>query len=351
VHDTPTLEFLLPGAPQTRTGGYIYDQRILDALTARGWHTRVHSLDPSFPFPTDAALAHADAVLTRLDDGALVVIDGLALGAMPSIVAKHAARLTIVALVHHALAAETGLTAEQKAALAESEHSALDHVAGIIVTSEWTRDELVADGVRAERIAVVRPGTDPAPLAQGSGDAALHLLSVATLTPRKGHAVLFDALAQIRNLPWTLDCVGSATRDPETAAALARQLERLKLTKRVTLRGELDSDALDAAYANADLFVLTSYLEGYGMAHAEALARGLPIVTTAAGAVTVTVPNDAAVFVPPGERGEFARALERVLVDEEVRENLARGARRARASLPTWDAAGAQFAEALERLV
>ena len=343
-----TLEFVLPGDPETRTGGYIYDKRICDALTALGWTIRVHRLHASFPFPTDAALAHADRTLAQLPDGALVIIDGLALGAMPSVVAEHSARLDIAALVHHALAAETGLTAEQQVTLARSERDALRHVAGIVVTSEWTRDALAADLVDSKRIAVVRPGADPAPLAQGSGESAVRLLSVATLTPRKGHAVLFDALAKIRDRSWTLDCVGSAMRDPATTESLERQLGRLDLTARVTLRGELEGNALDAAYDRADVFVLASFLEGYGMAHAEALARGLPVVTTAAGAVTTTVPSDAALIVPTGDSGALADALARIIDDVALREDLKRGACRARGQLPTWKDAGELFAQALE---
>lgn len=349
MNDCPTLEFVLPGDPETRTGGYIYDRRICDALTARGWTVRVHRLDASFPFPTDEALAQAERTLAQLPDGTLVVIDGLALGAMPTVVAAHAARLDIVALIHHALAAETGLTAEQQATLAQSERDALQHVRGTIVTSEWTRDALAAYGVNSDRVSVVQPGTDPAPLAQGSGKATTQLVCVATLTPRKGHAVLFDALAEIRDRSWTLDCVASSERDPANADSLRRQLEQLDLTARVTLSGELEGDALYAAYDRADVFVLASYLEGYGMAHAEALARGLPIVTTAAGAVTTTVPSDAALFVPTGDRGALAAALVRIIDDAALREQLKRGARRAREQLPTWDDAGALFAQALER--
>jgi glycosyltransferase involved in cell wall biosynthesis len=121
------------------------------------------------------------------------------------------------------------------------------------------------------------------------------------------------------------------------------------MTARVALRGELVGYALDAAYDRADVFVLASFLEGYGMAHAEALARGLPIVTTAAGAVTITVPSDAALLVPAGDRDALAGALARIVDDAALREGLKRGACRARERLPTWDDAGELFAQALER--
>ena len=346
----PTLDFLLPGDPLTLTGGYIYDRHILEGLDALGWRTHLDALDASFPFPTAAALAAADATLAGIADGRLVVIDGLALGAMPELVARHAPRLKLVALIHHPLAGETGLSERDRASLAESEREALAHVSRVIVTSDWTKRRLLEEGVPAARIGVVVPGTEPAPLARGSGGGAVRLLCVATLTPRKGHAVLFDALARIRNRPWELDCVGSLERDTVTAEALRRQLERLGLSERVRLLGEVGPDDLEAHYAGADLFVVASYLEGYGMAHAEALARGLPLVTTTAGAIADTVPADAAVRVPPGDRGALARALAEVIDDAALRAALARGARHARERLPTWAEAGARFAAELEPL-
>ncbi len=338
-----SLDFLLPGDPQTLTGGYIYDRRILDGLSALGWTVRVRTLDASFPFPTAAALDHASATLEGIAPGGVVVIDGLALGAMPELIERHAARLRLVAVIHHPLSRETGLGTQDREALEQSERRALSHVDRVIVTSQWTMRRLADDGVPAERIRVVMPGTDPAPLAQGSTETPLKLLCVATLTPRKGHAVLFDALAQLLNRPWHLDCIGSLSRDIATAEALQRQITRSRLTRRVNLVGEVTPEALEGYYASADLFVLASYLEGYGMAHAEALAHGLPMVTTSAGAVSETVPANAALFVPPGDRGALARALATVLDDSAVRENLAHGARLARETLPTWTQASALF--------
>jgi glycosyltransferase involved in cell wall biosynthesis len=347
---TRSLDFLLPGDPATLTGGYIYDRRIREGLSARGWTVRVSALDASFPFATPAALEQAAGVLAGIPDGGLVVIDGLALGGMPALIAEHAPRLKLVALIHHPLPDETGLTLQDRASLADSERRALAHVRHIIVTSRWTAQRLAGDGIPRERISVVMPGTEPAPLATGSDGTELKMLCVATLTPRKGHAVLFDALAQLTDKRWHLDCVGSLTRAAVTAEALRRQIERCKLTKRVTLVGEVAPEALDAHYAGADLFVLASYLEGYGMAHAEALARGLPMVTTAAGAVPDTVPANAAVIVPPGDRGALARALGALIDDPQARAALTAGAREARSRLPTWADASEQFDAALRAL-
>ncbi|MBN1239218.1 MAG: glycosyltransferase family 4 protein [Gammaproteobacteria bacterium] len=356
----PQLDLLVPGDPATATGGYVYDRRILDALSARGWRTRVHALDPSFPRPTPAALAHARDVLAALPDGRTVVLDGLALGiGSAPLLAREAPRLRLIALIHHPLADETGLDAEAREALLRAERDAVAHVGRIVVTSRWTAARLGELGIgagNAASIAVVEPGTDRARAADGS-DAVpeperddggeLRLLSVATLTPRKGHALLLEALAPLRDLPWRLDCAGSDRRDPQTATALRDSIGRLGLGRRVFLHGEVGDAALERLYGVAHVFVLPSYLEGYGMALAAALARGLPVVATSAGAIPDVVPADAGRLVPAGDSAALRAALESLMRDAALRRRLAAGARAAGRALPTWAEAGERFAAAV----
>jgi len=227
-------------------------------------------------------------------------------------------------------------------------------VRGVIVTSAATAGELTSYGVAAERVHVVNPGTDPAPLATGSGAdpvrRGLSLLCVATLIPRKGHAVLIEALSGLQNRAWTLDCVGSATRDADTADALRSAIAEHGLGDRVRLHGEVPTAVLQAMYGQADAVVLPSYFEGYGMALAEALAHGLPVVSTTAGAIPDTVPGNAGVLVPPGDAMALRAALAALFDDPALRARLAAGARAARAVLPTWPQAVARFAAALESL-
>ncbi len=344
------VHLFVPGDPATRTGGYLYDQRILATLAARGWRTRVHALDPSFPQPTAAAVAGAAATLAALPDGARVVVDGLALAGLADALAAEAARLRLVGLVHHPLALETGLDDTARAALEHAERAALAAVRGIVATSAWTARALARTGVDPCRLRVVEPGTDPAPSARRGAGPELRLLCVATLTPRKGHALLIEALGALAGHPWRLDCVGSTQRDPATAAAVVQRVRALGLEARVTLHGELDDAALARRYAQADVFVLASYLEGYGMALAEAIAHGLPVVSTTGGAIPETVPTDAALLVPPGDAEALTAALRRLLEEPALAARLAAAARAARAKLPSWDAAGARFAAALEAL-
>jgi len=347
------VHLLVPGALATRTGGFIYDRRMVDALRASGWQVTVHELGAGFPAPSAEVLQQAARTIAALPDGALVVADGLAFGVLPDMAQAHARRLRWVALVHHPLALESGLSAARQQALRASERRALACTQGVIVTSPATARDLAGDGVPAARIAVAEPGTDAAPLARGSsgsGDAEpLSLLCVASLTPRKNHLLLLEALAGLRSRGWTLHCVGSAAMDPACAAAAAQAVTRLGLQQRVLLHGELAGDALAARYAQADAFVLPSLHEGYGMALAEALARGLPVISTRAGAIPDTVPADAGALVPPGDVVALRAALQRLMDDAPWRAKCAAGARAARLRLPTWEDSAARFAEALLR--
>lgn len=343
----PALEFILPGDPETLTGGYLYDRRIVDGLRALGWRVRVHALDASFPVPDAAALAQAEAILASLPGGRLLVVDGLALGGMPELVEAAAARFRLVALIHHPLAQETGIDRARAAALYAAEKRALASVQRVLVTSHATAAALRDYQVPGERIGVVLPGTEVRRLAVPASGSVLQLLCVATLTPRKGHDVLLHALAQLRNRSWRLCCVGSLERSPATASALRRQIEALGLQQRVLLLGEVDEGTLQACYQTADVFVLASHMEGYGMALAEALAHGLPVISTRSGAIPQTVPPQAGLLVPAGDSAALSVALARVLDDSELRARLAAGARREGAQLPDWAAASRNFAREL----
>jgi len=346
-----SVHFLIPGDPDTRTGGYLYDRRIMAGLAVLGWQVELHRLDGSFPTPTPMALRQATEVLAALPDQALVVVDGLALGAMPDAVAPHRDRLRLVGLVHHPLALETGLDETRQQMLHASEREALRSVRHTIVTSPSTARALADYGVAPDRCTVVQPGTDPAPLATGSNGGEPALLCAASLTPRKGHAVLFRALARLKHLPWRLRCAGSATLDPATAARLRVLLDELALGDRVDMLGELNTDDLAGRYLESDLFVLPSFHEGYGMVLAEALARGLPIIGTTAGAIPDTVPANAGLLVPPGDEAALADALARVLTEPELRQRLAAGARAARETLPGWPTVCARFATTLNEVL
>jgi glycosyltransferase involved in cell wall biosynthesis len=349
--DIGSIVFIVPGRLETRTGGYEYDRRMVVGLRARGWSVEVRELDPGFPYPTSGALCGAARVLAAIPDRATVLIDGLALGAMPAEVEREASRLRIAGLIHLPLAAETGISQDVAARLEESERRAIAVASLVIVTGKVTMVALARYGVAARLITVVEPGTDRAPLARGSRHGPLHLLCVATVNPGKGHDILLRALAAAAPPgTWRLTCAGSLDRHPPAVQRLRAMLRADGLEAHVSLVGDLDAAALAACYDDADLFVLATLQETYGMAVAEALARGLPVVSTTTGAIPDLVGEDAGLLVPPGDPDALTVALSRVLGEPGLRERLADGARRVRNRLPTWDDAVCNMAAALERM-
>ena len=350
------LTFIVPGSLRTVSGGYGYDRRIVAGLSARDWTVAVRELHDSFPFPTPEASAEAQSVLASIADGDVVLVDGLAFGAMPDEAERERRRLKLVALVHHPLADEAGLSVTDSKTLEKTERRALATARRVIVTSRRTGARLDRYGVAADRISVIEPGTDHAPLAVGSPEGRLHLLCVASLTPRKGHENLFRALASIPHRGWRLTCVGSLDRPAAMAERLRRLARTLGLEDQIAFAGEADGARLRAHYESADVFVLPTLYEGYGMVVAEAVAHGLPVISTDTGAIAELVGDEAGIVVPPGDIGALASALSQVLDDTDgrsarVRERLAQGARNVRSTLPTWEDAARKMDDVLTGVI
>ncbi|TWD50617.1 glycosyltransferase involved in cell wall biosynthesis [Agrobacterium vitis] len=343
------LTFAFPGRLELNTGGYIYDRRVIAGLSKQGWAVQPMALGEGFPFPTPDAKANAEQRLSALPDGSIVLVDGLAFGVLDDWAKREAKRLKIVALVHHPLALETGLSKHEKAAFHLTEMQALQWARHIIVTSPVTARELTAHfQVNADRITVAIPGVDAvsSEASPSSSKTAPHILSVGTLTPRKGHDILLAALKQIEDLPWQATIIGSRNLHPQTVAQLEAQQHALGLGERVVFAGEVEFIA--PAFEKADIFALASRYEGYGMVFAEALAHGLPVIACHAGAVSQVVPEDAGILVPVDDVGAFAKGLRNLLQDTRLRQEKAEGARRAGAQLPTWDQTSQILSNALE---
>lgn len=349
------IAFAVPGDLATATGGYGYDRRIMQGLSELGWDVKHIALGDGFPWPDAQTLEQAQQVLLALPAGHPIVIDGLAFGVMPEVARALAQTHPLVALVHHPLALENGLSEAQRQQLHASEKAALVFAGKVIVTSPSTAALMPDFDVEPSRVVSILPGTEisaavdsPAQSGQTGGDNKLvRLLSVGTITPRKGFDVLIAALAQIKNLPWHLNIVGDIERDVACAQALRQDILRFGLTERLSLLGSLSEAALASQYQASDVFVLASRFEGYGMAYAEAMAYGLPIVGTTGGAIPETVPAQAGILVAPDELAPLAKALALMVTDTEKRKIFALGARQAATALPTWQ----QSAQAFERVL
>jgi len=307
--------------PARPSGGNTYDRRVCDGLAALGWTVHEHAVRDA------GALART---VRRIPDGAVVLLDGLIASPAPDALVPQAARLRLVVLMHMPLG-----HAREREVLAAA--------AAVVTTSAWTRRRLVElYALPAGRIYVAEPGVDAARLAPGTaaGDA---LLCVAALTPGKGHDVLLDGLATAADLSWRCECVGSLIRDPAFADGVRRRARRRGLDDRVRFPGPRTGPELDRAYAAADLLVLASHAETYGMVLTEALARGVPVLTADVGGVTEALGHGddgtrPGLLVPPGDPAALGAALRTWLGDADLRGRLRRAARERRESLRRWPA-------------
>ncbi len=328
------VAFAIPGDVEARTGGYGYDRRLIAELPRFGWAVDHLPLAAGFPRPDPEERAAADAVFSALPDGALLLVDGLALGVLDTEAERQAARVRLVGLCHHPLALETGLAPGEAARFAASERRALAACRAVIATSAATAATLRTEyGVPPDRIAVAPPGTERIGRASGAGDPPV-LLALGTVTRRKGHDLLVAALERIRDLAWTCRIVGDDRLDPDWTVAIRGAIAAAGLGGRIVIAGR--SDDPSAELLGADLFVLPSRYEGYGMAFAEALACGLPVVACRAGAVPDVVPEEAGALVPVDDVVALADALRRLVGDRAARRRAGDAAYAAGAALPSW---------------
>jgi glycosyltransferase involved in cell wall biosynthesis len=318
------------------SGGNVYDRRALDGLRERGREVVEHEVEGDWPNPASEDLRRLDGALHAPADGSLVLVDGLVATGSAAVLTAHAHRLRFVVLLHMPVGPDPG------------EAEALRAAQAVVTTSGWSHARL-REWYSLPCVYVCRPGADRAAVARGSGvGGGTSFLAVAAVHPGKGHDVLLEALSHLGDRAWTLTCVGSLEVDPDHVAALQTQVYARSWERRVTFTGPLTGHALDAAYDAADLVVLPSRFESYGMVVAEALARGLPVAASAVGGVLeamggAPVGGVPGLLVPPGDAPALASALQAWLDDPALRERLAGFAERRRTSVRAWDAVAADL--------
>ena len=327
--------------PARPSGGNAYDRRVCRGLAALGWAVHEHPILGAWPVADAAGHAALARAVARIPDGAVVLLDGLIASAAPEELVPHARRLRQVVLVHMPLGHRP--PDDEAGAVRAREREVLAAAVAVVTTSAWTRrrlGELYA--LPADRVHVAEPGVDAAGLAPGTaaGDA---LLCVAAVTPDKGHDVLLDALATAADLSWRCACVGSLDRDPAFADGVRSRAREGGLGDRVRFPGPRTGPELDRAYAAADVLVLASHAETYGMVVAEALARGLPVIAAEVGGVTEALGHGddgtrPGLLVAPGDPAALGAAVRAWLADADLRERLRRAARERRASQRRWPA-------------
>ncbi len=344
----PRAFAMLPPAPLAAlSGGPAYARAIVDQLRRDGHAVSTVELAGRHPLPDDAALEAAAVAWRSCTPGVEAIIDGMGLPAFEPLtdaLVSHGA----AALVHHPTALETGADAAVRDALRAIERRMLPRLRRVIVTGDDTAARLAAEfGVVPERIRVVTPGTPEAARSEGPQRAGCAVLSVGTLLPRKGHDVLLRALARLPDLDWTLTVAGGAP-DAEYARTLQALAKDLGIAARVRFAGGLDGAALEAEWDRAGLFALATRYEGYGMAIAEALRRGLPVAVTSGGAAAALTPAAAGVVAAPGDVVGLSNGMRRVVFDAGLRRRMAQAAWVAGGALPGWPEQARRFAAALE---
>lgn len=340
--------FAIPGDIRTRTGGYIYERRLLEGLRACALAVDHLELPASFPDPAPEDMARALALLSEVPADVPILLDGFLSGTLDTAgLANLAAPLA--AVVHHPLGLESALSPERARFLLEREAANLRRIRRIVVPSPHTAHVLATRfGVAPGRITVALPGFDRVEAALTPAVPPL-ILSVGILHPRKGHDVLLGALADLADLDWQAVIVGKPV-DPNHARALRERAASPGLGGRVRIAGEIDDATLQNLYRTATVFALATRYEGYGMVLGEALRHGLPIVSCRAGAVPDTVPQGAGILVPPSDPAAFAQALRSVLTDETLRRSLAVASSEAGRTLPEWSDTAALVARSLAPL-
>ena len=329
--------------PARPSGGNTYDRRVCRELAALGWELHEHPVPGAWPRPGQVGQAALARVVRRIPDGAPVLLDGLVACAAPEALVPEARRLRQVVLLHMPLGHRR-------------ERDVLAAAAAVVTTSASTRQRLrELYDLPAGRVQVAEPGADAAPVTRGSEQGG-SLLCVAALTPGKGHHDLIDALATLADLSFACDCVGSVVRDRSCADAVRRLTRSRGLGDRVRFPGPLAGAELERAYAAADLLVLPSHAETYGMVITEALAHGVPVVTTDVGGVTEALGHGACgrrpgLLVPPADSEALGAALRAWLEDAELRARLRLATLERRATLRPWTATASDIAAVLARVM
>ncbi len=332
-----TVAFLIPGDVDMPTGGYAYDRAILSHFKALRIDAYLVTLPASFPFPTIDDIAATRTIIENLPTRHLLLIDGLAYGAFDDMLLVALKNHCVIALVHHPLCFETGIDESAANNLRQSEKAALDYAHHIVVTSEATKQTLIYDFcIEHEHITVAEPGVEAAPLAENR-TSAKNILSVGSVIARKGYDVLIEALAGIKHLDWHLKIVGDTSRSTAIVEQLQLQIIANGLDNRVTLAGALQQPDVNSAYLDADIFVLSSHYEGYGMVITEALSRGLPVISTPTGIGLDTRYQDALTIVPCNSPHTLQNEILKMLTDDVYRNHMRMKSEACRLKLPTWE--------------
>lgn len=323
--------------PAEPSGGSTYDRRLCEELARLGRDVRLHLVGARRPVAEDVDAGRLATTLASCRLGASVVVDGLVATGAPQPVLDHAGRLRLVLLQHSppvAGPADPGY---------DREAAVMTAAAAVVTPSDWCRARVLAvHALDPRRVSTATPGADRAsPRRRAAPGDGGELLVVGAVTPGKGQDLVLAALVAAATRDCRVRCVGPLTRDPAFVARLRSGAARAGLGPRFVLAGPLSAPALAAAYDGADLLVVASRAETYGLVVTEALARGLPVLATDVGGVPEALGTDragrpAGALVPADDEAALAAALARWCGDPPWRDELRRRALVRRSTLRSW---------------
>jgi len=346
VHVVVPEGFDHPGQP---TGGNIYDRRVCAGLAEAGWEVLVATVAAGWPVPDSGARAELARIVSAIPDGEIALIDGLIASPTAAQLLPHAGRISMTVLLHMPLA--TALDRRRDASAQRSEGVVLRAATGVVVTSEWTRQQVLTRyEIPIGRVHVARPGVDR--VAASARPVRGCLICVGALGRHKGQDLLVEALAELGDLDWHCVLAGPLERDPDFVDQLQTRITRLGYGRRFRLPGVLTGEVLSHAYTTADLLVAPSRSETYGMAVTEALAHGLPVIAADVGGLpealgSATDGTRPGQLIPPGDPAALAAAIRDWLCDDRLRHRLRAAAGNRRSNLSNWGQTTQEIANAL----
>ncbi|MCC6456426.1 MAG: glycosyltransferase family 4 protein [Caldilineaceae bacterium] len=344
------IGLIIYGSLDTLSGGYLYDRQLVRYLRAAGCQVDILSL-PWRNYPAHMmdilrlawvrkiACSRYDLLLQdELNHPSLFILNPLlrTLTASP-----------IVSIVHHLRSSEDH-PALWLPIYRTVERRYLRSVDGFIFNSQTTRQIVNQVTGQIKPHIVAYPAADHRqPPAHGTvvraitqrlhRGAPLQLLFVGNLTPRKGLHTLLRALGRVNSPNWHLHIVGSPEIHPDYSRAMHELGDALALSPKLTWHGRLSDQALDHIYETGDLLVMPSY-EGFGIVYLEAMAYGLPVIATNAGAAPEVVsPGINGFLIPPDDDLSLARYLDDLLSNRVHLATLAYHARMRYEEHPTWE--------------
>ena len=348
------LVLVTMGDPDRLTGGYRYNRRVADRAALHDARVGfVAAAERRFPLQLAGGPRLLSRALASRPDALLV--DSLVTAALaPPLAIRHPS-VPSIGMLHQPPGGVDQVAPRSSRIQAILDRRFYRLASRLIVPSESLAAEVRAAGAPAERVRVVPPGTElpePAVGVDFGPTARPAFLCVANWVPNKGLHLLLEAFGHLPGTAGSLHLVGDVEVDQAYARKLRARLGLADLLGRVVVHGRSSPEEVAAYYRSADVFVLPSLGETYGMVFAEALAAGLPCVGFRVGHLPDLVANSVTgLLVSSGDVPALTGALERLASDAALRRAMSTAARRVGAVLPSWDDTAAGVFAAVREVV